>query len=80
MTKVREAYRKHIINKEMLDIKRLACLHAQGPVGREAGHQKLFQFVHLYCVPVTSIAIEANEDYIYFKRNMERNLLDIRYA
>lgn len=78
--KFREAYRKNIINNVMLDIKRLASLQARGPVGREANPQKLFQFVNLCRVPIASIAIETNENYVYFKRNLERNLLDTPYT
>lgn len=65
---------KCVINNVMLDIEMLACLLAQWPVGWEADPEKLFQFLWIYCVPIASIGLETNEDYIYFKRNLEWDL------
>lgn len=65
---------KCVINNVMLNIEMLACLLAQQPVGWEADPEKLFQFLRIYCVPIPSIALETNEYYVYFERNMEWDL------
>ena len=65
---------KCVINNVMLNIEMLACLLAQRPVGWEADPEKLFQFLRIYCVPIASIALETNEYYVYFERNMEWDL------
>ena len=60
----------------MLDIKGLACLQAWGSVRWEADSEELFQFVCINRIPIASIIVETNEDYVYFDWDLEWNLYD----
>lgn len=69
-----EAYRKHIVDHVMLNVKGLASLQARWSMQWKAHFEKFFQLMRINRVSVASIFVETNKNHIHFERNLKRNL------